>query len=238
MRGRCPHRRLGRSSSRRRTQRCTQCPHAALPLTLTLSPRREERRGERGRGRFSTPRHFRRTGGSGIRAVIPAETLMKKTYRIAVIPGDGIGKEVVPEGVRVLEAAAKRHWLRPHARLVRFRLRGLLRKARPHDAGGLESADRRPRRDLLRRGRLARQGAGPRLAVGLAGAVPPRVRPVRQPAPGPADARRRRAPLAGRKVGDIDFYVVRENTEGEYSAMRRADVRRHRARIRRAGNRL
>src|SRR3712207_9133622 len=41
----------------------------------------------------------------------------KRTYRIAVIPGDGIGKEVVPEGVRVLEAAAKRfgfeirqHW--------------------------------------------------------------------------------------------------------------------------------
>ena len=31
-----------------------------------------------------------------------------RTYRIAVIPGDGIGKEVVPEGVRVLEAAAKR----------------------------------------------------------------------------------------------------------------------------------
>ena len=31
-----------------------------------------------------------------------------KTYKIAVIPGDGIGKEVVPEGIRVLEAAAKR----------------------------------------------------------------------------------------------------------------------------------
>jgi tartrate dehydrogenase/decarboxylase/D-malate dehydrogenase len=31
----------------------------------------------------------------------------KKQYRIAVIPGDGIGKEVVPEGLRVLEAAAK-----------------------------------------------------------------------------------------------------------------------------------
>jgi tartrate dehydrogenase/decarboxylase/D-malate dehydrogenase len=26
-------------------------------------------------------------------------------------------------------------------------------------------------------------------------------------------------PLAGRKVGDIDYYVVRENTEGEYSSM-------------------
>ena len=34
---------------------------------------------------------------------------MKKTYRVAVIPGDGIGKEVVPEGVRVLEQAAKKH---------------------------------------------------------------------------------------------------------------------------------
>ncbi|HKD37610.1 MAG TPA: isocitrate/isopropylmalate family dehydrogenase, partial [Pirellulales bacterium] len=31
-----------------------------------------------------------------------------RVYRVAVIPGDGIGKEVVPEGVRVLEAAAKK----------------------------------------------------------------------------------------------------------------------------------
>ena len=30
-----------------------------------------------------------------------------RAYRIAMIPGKGIGKEVVPEGVRVLEAAAK-----------------------------------------------------------------------------------------------------------------------------------
>ena len=30
------------------------------------------------------------------------------THRIAVLPGDGIGKEVVPEGLRVLEAAARR----------------------------------------------------------------------------------------------------------------------------------
>jgi tartrate dehydrogenase/decarboxylase/D-malate dehydrogenase len=34
---------------------------------------------------------------------------MKKTYRIAVIPGDGIGKEVAPEGVRALEEAARKH---------------------------------------------------------------------------------------------------------------------------------
>src|ERR1700693_54637 len=38
----------------------------------------------------------------------PAPMATNRVYRIAVIPGDGIGKEVVPEGVRVLEAAAKK----------------------------------------------------------------------------------------------------------------------------------
>ena len=38
----------------------------------------------------------------------------KKPYRIAVIPGDGIGKEVVPEGLRVLEQAAKKHGVSIH----------------------------------------------------------------------------------------------------------------------------
>jgi tartrate dehydrogenase/decarboxylase / D-malate dehydrogenase len=38
----------------------------------------------------------------------------KKQYRIAVIPGDGIGKEVVPEGLRVLEAAAGKHGVSVH----------------------------------------------------------------------------------------------------------------------------
>ena len=33
-------------------------------------------------------------------------------YRIAVIPGDGIGQEVVPAGLHVLEAAAAKHGLR------------------------------------------------------------------------------------------------------------------------------
>jgi len=31
-----------------------------------------------------------------------------KSYKIAVIPGDGIGLEVVPQGIRVLDAAGKR----------------------------------------------------------------------------------------------------------------------------------
>ena len=37
---------------------------------------------------------------------------MSKTYRIAVIPGDGIGKEVMPEGLRALEAVGARHAIR------------------------------------------------------------------------------------------------------------------------------
>jgi tartrate dehydrogenase/decarboxylase / D-malate dehydrogenase len=35
-----------------------------------------------------------------------------REYRIAVIPGDGIGKEVVPEGIRVLEAAGSKYDIR------------------------------------------------------------------------------------------------------------------------------
>ncbi|MBP1598167.1 MAG: tartrate dehydrogenase, partial [Acidobacteria bacterium] len=34
------------------------------------------------------------------------------TYKIAVIAGDGIGKEVVPEGIRVLDAAGSRFGIR------------------------------------------------------------------------------------------------------------------------------
>jgi len=52
--------------------------------------------------------------------------------------------------------------------------------------------------------------------VGLFAAIPARVRSVRQSAPGAADAGRA---LAARKPGDIDFVVVRENTEGEYSSI-------------------
>ena len=42
-----------------------------------------------------------------------------ETRRIAVIPGDGIGREVVPEGLRVLEAAARKFGFTadPHAAL-------------------------------------------------------------------------------------------------------------------------
>ena len=41
-----------------------------------------------------------------------------------------------------------------------------------------------------------------------------------------------KCPLADRKPGDIDFWVVRENSEGEYSSVGGRMYRRHRARIR------
>ena len=45
-----------------------------------------------------------------------------RVYNVAVIPGDGIGKEVVPEGLRVLEAAAKKFGfeLRNDAMSIRY----------------------------------------------------------------------------------------------------------------------
>src|SRR6516162_11488167 len=141
---------------------------------------------------------------------------MKKTYRVAVIPGDGIGKEVVPEGVRALERAAQRHG---------FELR-------------LDWCDFASVDYYQKHGRMMPEDWKAKIgdhdaiffgAVGWPAKVPDHIslwgslvtwrrefdqyvnlRPVRL-MPGVA------SPLAGRKPGDIDFFVVRENTEGEYS---------------------
>jgi tartrate dehydrogenase/decarboxylase/D-malate dehydrogenase len=140
-----------------------------------------------------------------------------KQHKIAVIAGDGIGKEVMPEGVRVLEAVARKFdiglafdhfdwscdnyekhgwWMPPDWR----------EKIGGHDciffgATGwpLKVADHVSLWDSLIKFRR-----GFDQYVNL--------RPVRL-MPGIAP------PLAGRKVGDIDYFVVRENTEGEYSAV-------------------
>jgi tartrate dehydrogenase/decarboxylase/D-malate dehydrogenase len=142
--------------------------------------------------------------------------------RIAVIAGDGIGKEVMPEGMRVVDAAARKFGIDLPSTSSIFPA-GTTARSTARPAGRLEGPDRRPRRHLLRRGRLAREDPRPRVAVGLAAAVPPRVRPVRQPAPGAPDARHHRARGAPRRQprqpGEIDMYIVRENTEGEYSSI-------------------
>ena len=143
---------------------------------------------------------------------------MTQAHRIAAIPGDGIGKEVMPQALRVLDAAAQRFelnlditsiswascdWYARHGQMM------------PDDwkaqVGGM---------DALLYG-----------AVGWPATVPDHIslwgslikfrrefdqyinlRPARLFEGVPC-------PLANRKPGDIDMLIVRENTEGEYSSV-------------------
>jgi tartrate dehydrogenase/decarboxylase/D-malate dehydrogenase len=138
-------------------------------------------------------------------------------HRIAVIPGDGIGREVMPEGVRVLDAAARKfgfalafdhfdwscenypqhgYWMPPDWKdkiggheAIFFGACGW--PAIVADHVSLWDSLIKYRRDFQQYVNL---------------------RPVRL-MPGI------RSPLADRKPGDIDYFVVRENTEGEYSSV-------------------
>ncbi len=139
-------------------------------------------------------------------------------FRIAVIPGDGIGKEVMPEGLRVLEAAAGRFGLRLSYRHIEWA-----------SCDYYASTGQMMPEDWKRQ--LSGMDAIYFGAVGWPATVPDHVslwgsllrfrrefdqyinlRPARIFAGVPC-------PLAGRKPGDIDFIIVRENTEGEYSAV-------------------
>jgi tartrate dehydrogenase/decarboxylase / D-malate dehydrogenase len=142
----------------------------------------------------------------------------KKQYRIAVIPGDGIGKEVMPEGLRVIEAAAKKHGV-----AVKF------------DHFDFASYDYYEKHGQMMpddwKEKIGKHDAIYFGAVGWPAKIPDHIslwgslikfrrefdqyvnlRPVRLMPGVPS-------PLANRKPGDIDFWVVRENTEGEYSSV-------------------
>jgi tartrate dehydrogenase/decarboxylase/D-malate dehydrogenase len=139
---------------------------------------------------------------------------MPHTYRIAVIPGDGIGNEVVPEGQRVLEKAARRfgfrlEWTHFDWSCARFAKTGSMMPA-----DGLEQLRRF---DSIYLGAVGWPGVPDHVSLwGLL--IPIRrgfrqyvnLRPVRLLAGV-------ETPLKGKKPGEIDFYVVRENNEGEYS---------------------
>ncbi|MBZ9799118.1 tartrate dehydrogenase [Mesorhizobium sp. ES1-4] len=141
-----------------------------------------------------------------------------KKHRIAVIPGDGIGKEVVPEGLRILEVVARRFGID-----LQF------------DHFDFASCDYHARHGRMMpedwKSRIGNHDAIFFGAVGWPAIVPDHIslwgsllqfrrefdqyvnlRPVRLMPGVPS-------PLANRKPGDIDFYVVRENTEGEYSSI-------------------
>ena len=135
-------------------------------------------------------------------------------YRIAVIPGDGIGREVVPEGQRVLEAAGRRFGFRftweEHPWGCEYFARE--RRMMPEDALDTLSAS-----DAVFLGAVGFPGVPDHVSLwGLLIPIRRRfeqyvnLRPVRL-------LRGIASPLAGRGPGDIDFCVVRENNEGEYS---------------------
>jgi len=135
-------------------------------------------------------------------------------HRIAAIPGDGIGKEVVPEGMRVLDAAGRRfgfdiEWTTFDWSCERFTETG---RMMPED--GL---DRLRQFESIFLGAVGFPGVPDHVSLwGLL--IPIRrgfhqyvnLRPVRL-------LKGARSPLAGRGPADIDMLIVRENNEGEYS---------------------
>ncbi len=138
------------------------------------------------------------------------------TYKIAVIPGDGIGKEVLPEGIRVLEAAGRRFGLSFQWDEYPWSCEYYARTGRMMPQDGLDTIRRH---DAIFLGAVGFPGVPDHVSLwGLL--IPIRrqfcqyvnLRPVRL-MPGIE------SPLRNRKTGDIDFYVVRENNEGEYSAI-------------------
>ncbi|OOG53178.1 tartrate dehydrogenase [Polaromonas sp. C04] len=143
---------------------------------------------------------------------------MTPTFRIAIIPGDGIGKEVIPEGLRAIQAAAQRFGfeLECHS----FEWASCDYYAQHGQMMPDDWKDQLKGVDAIFFG-----------AVGWPAIVPDHVslwgsllkfrrefdqyinlRPVRLFEGVPC-------PLAGRKSGDIDYFVVRENTEGEYTSL-------------------
>jgi tartrate dehydrogenase/decarboxylase/D-malate dehydrogenase len=140
--------------------------------------------------------------------------MQQRAYRIAVIPGDGVGPEVIPQARRVLEAIAQKHGVSfdfhdfdwgaayyfSHGRMAPP---DALDSLRQYDAillgavGHPDIPDHVTLNGLLLPIRRAfDQYANVRPAILYAGVA---------------------SPLAGRNAPDLDLVVVRENTEGEYS---------------------
>ncbi|MBI4607823.1 MAG: tartrate dehydrogenase [Candidatus Rokubacteria bacterium] len=136
------------------------------------------------------------------------------THHIAIIPGDGIGKEVVPEGIRVLEAAARRFGFDLAWTTFDWSCEGYAKTGRMMPEDGL---DRLKAFDAIFLGAVGFPGVPDHVSLwGLL--IPIRrtfrqyvnLRPVRL-------LRGVRSPLAGRVPEEIDLVIVRENNEGEYS---------------------
>jgi len=139
-----------------------------------------------------------------------------QSYRVAVIPGDGIGKETVPESLRVLDAASRRFGFTLVLDEYDWSCETYKRTGAMMPADGM---DRLAEADSILLGAVGWPDVPDHVSLwGLL--IPIRrgfdqyvnLRPCKL-MPGV------RTPLASRTEADIDFYVVRENTEGEYSSV-------------------
>lgn len=137
-------------------------------------------------------------------------------HNIAVIAGDGIGKEVMPEGLKVIQAAALKHDININFKIFDWSCAEYYQQHAqmlPNDW-----VDQLTGFDAIYFGAVG----WPKLIpdhVSLWGSLLQfrqkfdqyiNIRPVRLMPGVPS-------PLANKKVGDIDFIVIRENTEGEYT---------------------
>jgi tartrate dehydrogenase/decarboxylase / D-malate dehydrogenase len=137
-------------------------------------------------------------------------------HRIAVIPGDGIGKEVLPEAIRVLDAAGRRFGIEFEWTTFDWSCEVYAKTGRMMPEDGLE---RLRAFEAIFLGAVGLPGVPDHVSLwGLL--IPIRqgfhqyinLRPVRL-------LKGVRTPLAGRGPADIDMVIVRENSEGEYSAI-------------------
>jgi tartrate dehydrogenase/decarboxylase/D-malate dehydrogenase len=141
-----------------------------------------------------------------------------KEYKIATIAGDGIGKEVIPEGMKILKEIANQHQFK-----IKF------------DEFDFSSCDYYKKNGKMLpddwKDKIGKHDAIYFGAVGMPNEVPDHIslwgsllqfrrefdqyvnlRPVKLFKGVPC-------PLANKKPGDIDMLIVRENTEGEYSSV-------------------
>src|SRR5438046_1586824 len=141
---------------------------------------------------------------------------MARTYRVAVIAGDGIGRVVVPEGIVAMEAAARCYGFALEWREFDWSCETYAKTGRMMPEDGI---DQLRSFDAVFLGAVGYPGVPDHVSLwGLL--IPLRrsfhqyinLRPVRLLAG--VDT-----PLKNRAPGDIDFYVVRENNEGEYSSL-------------------
>jgi tartrate dehydrogenase/decarboxylase / D-malate dehydrogenase len=137
-----------------------------------------------------------------------------KKFNIAVISGDGIGKEVVPEGIRVLEAAGRAFGCGFNWQAFGWSCETYLRTGKMMPADGLQQLQRF---DAIYLGAVGHPDVPDHIS--LWGLLIPIRRTFRQY----VNLRPVRffegieSPLKNWKPGQIDFCIVRENNEGEYS---------------------